>query len=220
MYQRILLFLVLGLITTPTLHSQNDSVLISSNTLIKEGLFLTHNDFRYNKAILKNEILTTVSRDQLFFLAKVMDNDSVTFKKEASIFKLSTSKVWGFYQNNTLYINFENRFYRVPVFGAICYFPAIIETYYNTGGFYDPFFNGGMGMGMGNTVPTREVRDFLMDFNTGKIMPYSAEMVEELLQKNKTLYDEFMKLKRRQRREQASRYIRKFNEQQAIYFFK
>lgn len=220
MMWRSLLFLTSLLFLSAKCIPQQDSIPMNSVAQIQEGIFLTHADFRHNTAILKNAIVSTINRDQLFFLAKVMDNDTVSFKSGNTLVKLPTRNIWGFFQNNTLYINFEGRFYRVPVFGAICYFPATVETYYNTGGFYDPYFGGGMGIGMGPSGKTQEIRDFLMDYYSGKIIPYSTDKVEELLQKNKALYDDFMKLKRRQRREQTYRYIRKFNEQQTLYFLK
>jgi hypothetical protein len=199
--------------------AQKDSVVYSGPAMIKEGLFLSYDDFRHNKSIPKADIQSTIKKEQLDFLSKTMEFDSVAFTVGGAQQTMVTKKVWGFYQNNTLFVNFENNFYRVPVFGAICYLVATVDTYYSNG-FYDPFFNGGMGMGVGGTTPTKEIRDFLMDFQDGKVVPFSMDKVEALLQKNKTVYDEFMKLKKRQRREQAPRYIRKFNEAQTIYFWK
>jgi hypothetical protein len=199
------------------LQAQNDSIPYTGAAMIKEGLFLSYEDFRHNKSIPKTDIQSPIKKEQLDFLTKVTEQDSIVFVAGGAKVKTATKKIWGFYQNNTLFVNYENNFYRVPVFGAICYLVATVETYYNNG-FYDPFFNNSMGVG--TTTPTKEIRDFLMDFQDGKVIPFSMEKVESLLQKNKSVYDEFMKLKKRQRKEQVSRYIRKFNEAQTIYFLR
>ncbi len=200
-----------------SMYSQQDSIIYSGPNSIKEGIFLTYEDFRHNQVIPKSDIKTSIKKEQLDFLSKVTLSDTVNYFIGNTSGKTATKKIWGYYQNNTLFVNYANEFYRVPVFGAICYFVATVDTYYNNG-FYDPFFNGGMAVGA--TTPTKEIRDFLMNFYDGKIIPFSVDAAEELLQKNKVVYDEFMKLKKRQRKEQVSRYIRKFNEQQAIYFLK
>jgi hypothetical protein len=210
-------FLWLLFLCKLNLFSQQDSIKYSNPNSIKEGLFLTYDDFRYNRGIPKSDIKTPIKKEQLDFLSKVTLNDTVNYVIGNALSKTATKKIWGYYQNNTLFVNYGNEFYRVPVFGAICYFVATVDTYYNNG-IYDPFFNGGMAVG--GTTPTKEIRDFLMNFYDGKIVPFSMDVAEELLQKNKEVFEEFMKLKKRQRKEQVSRYIRKFNEQQSIYFLK
>lgn len=210
-------FLWLLILGKLSLFSQQDSIMYSNPSSIKEGLFLSYEDFRYNRVIPKSDIQTFIKKEQLDFLSKVTLNDTINYRIGNSSGKALTKKIWGYYQNNTLFVNYGNEFYRVPVFGAICYFVATVDTYYNNG-IYDPFFNGGMAVGV--TTPTKEIRDFLMNFYDGKVIPFSMDAAEELLQKNKVVYEEFMKLKKRQRKEQVSRYIRKFNEQQAIYFLK
>ena len=46
------------------------------------------------------------------------------------------------------------------------------------------------------------------------------DAVEELLGKDKALYEEYKKLSRRKQREQVYKYIRKFNEMHPVYFLR
>jgi hypothetical protein len=65
---------------------------------------------------------------------------------------------------------------------------------------------------------SQEIRSFLMNYHDGKLIPYTQNSIEELLQRDKELYIEFSKLKRRQRKDQTARFIRKYNERNPIYF--
>ncbi|MCU0359179.1 MAG: hypothetical protein MUF75_00445, partial [Bacteroidia bacterium] len=101
-------------------------------------------------------------------------------------------------------VNFQNKFYRIPVFGAISFLVAMVEV--RQTGFYDPRFGtytGGM--------TTTEQREFVMNFYDGKLNQLKQSEVELLLQRDRALYDEYSKLSNRKQKEQLYRYIRRFN---------
>jgi menaquinone-dependent protoporphyrinogen IX oxidase len=59
-----------------------------------------------------------------------------------------------------------------------------------------------------------------MNFYDGAITEFSMEKAEELLSRDPVLFAEYMKLNRRNRKEQVNRYIRRFNEAHPVYFLK
>jgi hypothetical protein len=195
-----------------SLSSQNDSILADDSFKIREGIYLNYHDFRNNKPIDREQLDSKLSKDHLDYFGKNLSESKFTYFKNGERITTESSTVWGFYQNNTLHVNYEKEFYRVPVFGAICYLMATVEVI--SPAFYTP----GYGAVMGGSVRTREVRNFLINFYDGKIVPFSMERAEKLISRDAELYNEYMKLKARHRKEQVSRYIRKYNELHPVYF--
>lgn len=194
--------------------SQNDSVLVPTFLDIPDGIFLTYNDFRYNKGVSKDKIISSGNKEQLDFIGKTLEKETFNFLDGQKSNTALSKSVWGFVQNKTLYINFKGSFYRVPVFGSICYLVATVEI---VGvGFYDPMF----GPGSGPSGRRQEVREFLINFYDGVITEFKMDEAELLLARDKGLYDEFKKLTNRKQKEQIFRYIRKYNQAHPVYFLK
>jgi len=61
------------------------------------------------------------------------------------------------------------------------------------------------------------MKQYLLDFDTGKIMEYDNNSVEVLLMKDPELYDEYMALGKRKKKQLKFYYIRKFNERNPLY---
>jgi len=189
---------------------QPDSVLVPSDLNMPDAVFLTYQDFRHNKGILKEQISSSINKEQLDFLVKTLEKETFSFSQSQKTYSLSSKTVWGFFQNKTLYINFRGSFYRVPVFGSICYLAATVEV---TGvGFYDPMF------GSGYSSKRQEVREFLINFYDGAVAEFNMDDAQLLLSRDKLLFGEYKKLNRRNQREQIFRYIRKYNETHPVYF--
>ncbi|MCW3078071.1 MAG: hypothetical protein JWO32_2680 [Bacteroidetes bacterium] len=195
---------------------QKDSVIYSETSNLNEGIYLTYSDFRNNSPILKEQIETNINHDQLDFFGKVIDQLKFTCIKDGARMSIDARTVWGFYQNRTLYVNYKEVFYRVPVFGSICYLVAVVEvpTYYP--GYYGPGFGGPVG----STGKTKEIREFIINFYDGIVEELNLERVELLLSRDESLYKEFKSLKRKKRKAQISRFIKKYNELHPVYFFK
>jgi hypothetical protein len=61
------------------------------------------------------------------------------------------------------------------------------------------------------------MRQFLLDFETGKIMEYEVQGVEVLLMKDPELHDEFEALGNKKKKQMKFLFIRKFNERNPLY---
>lgn len=201
-------------------YAQSDSVAFSSEFALKEGLYLSYTDFRRNQPVPKEAIQSKEDKTQLDFIGKsVSGNKEIVVLHNGVENKMETAKLWGYSQNNTLYLNYETKFYRVPVFGNISHFLGTVEVYnYNTYGMYGVYgIGGGIGPGVG-AVKQREVRQFIFDFYSGEIMDYNLANVEMLVSRDLKLYEEFMKLKKKKRKEMMMMYVRKFNAAHPVYF--
>lgn len=196
------------------LKGQSDSIKCEFNCKIKEGIYLSYNDFRTLNPILKEQVESDVNKTHLDFIGKALSEDKITFQVANEKIIVDCKNIWGYYQNNALHLNFAGNFNRVTQFGSISYMIATVEVM--SPGMYTPGY-GGM---MGTTVRTQEVRNYLMNFYDGKIIPFSQKDAELLISRDTNLFKEYKSLRSKQRREQISRYIRKFNEQNPIYFLK
>jgi hypothetical protein len=188
--------------------SQNDSVPYSREYEFKEGMFLTVEQFRKNDPIPKSDIISSYPKSQVDFMKQVMDQKYISYKAaDGSEQKAETGSLWGYCQNRSLYINFNNDFNRINQIGTLSHFTAVVSTpmRYN-----DPMNNYGI-----NT--TDEMRQFIFDTRTNKVVDFNVHHMEILLQNDPSLYEEFMKLKRRKKADSIFIYLRRYNEKHPLY---
>jgi len=208
----IISFLLLNLI----FKAQSDSVMVTEQVGFKEGIYLTHQDFRKNNPITKEQIKTKLDKEQLDFYFKAASNEKLEYTIGAETYSISTKNIWGLEQNKTLFVNFNGAFFRVPVFGAISYFAGVVEvTGYYTG-VYDPMF----GMGGSRTVKTKELNEFIMNYYDGKVLSFSINELDMMLSKDADVYKQFKSISRRKRKKQATRFIRMYNQNHPVYYLK
>lgn len=192
-----------------------DSVAYSKDFRLYEGLYLGYQDLRYNWPIPREKIITKINKDQLDFYTKLIEGEFVEFyERDGSVSKVRSEKVWGYCQNNIIFINQNKKFFRIPVFGAISNFIGAVEVISYSPG-YDPFMNAPIGS---TQMKTLELRQYLFDFYSGDITPFSAEQLEEYLKRDEAVYKEYMALSRKKRKELATKYIRMYNEKHLVYF--
>ena len=205
---------ILFLVNVFYLHSQ-DTVLYSRDFRLYEGIYMTYQDFRYNWPIDKEKIITNLPKDQLDFFSKLTESDIIEYKeRDGSLTKIKTEKIWGYCQNNVIFINQDKNFFRIPVFGAISNFIGTVEVLSYSPG-YDPFMNAPMNS---TAQKTREIRQYLFDFYSGEVVQYNIEKLEEFLKRDDVLYKEFMAFNKKKKKENAFKYMRLYNEKHPVYF--
>jgi hypothetical protein len=193
--------------------AQKDSAVYPSNARVVDGIYLNYADFRQNKSIVKEQIVSDLDKEQLEFISKTVAAEKFSFRTNETTVTVESKNVWGYVQNNTFYVNYRGEFYRIPVFGSISYLVASVVVV--NPGFYDPRF----GYSVGSTT-TREIRELLMNFYDGQLVEFTMDAAEQLLQRDKDLFAEYKDLSRRKQKEQIYRYIRKFNESHPVYFLR
>lgn len=191
--------------------SQSDSVAFSNSFILYEGLYLNYADLKHNWPIPKEKINTQIDKKQLDFYTKLIESETVEYvERDGKPTQINSGKVWGFCQNNVIYVNINRTFFRVPVFGAISYFVAAVPVSTSPG--YNVFINSS-----GGTNAT-EIREFMLDFYTGELKEFNSDLLENYLKKDEEIFKAYSALNKKQKKEQASRYIRKYNEKHPIYF--
>lgn len=212
---RLGFFLVVAFLSFYAVLPAQDSIAYSKDFRLYEGIYLSYQDFRYNWPISREKIQTKISKDQLDFYSKTIEQDYIDYiERDGSLTKVKTDDVWGYCQNNSIYVQHDKHFFRIPVFGAISYFVGTVEVV-NYSAVYDPFMTSPMS---GTTVKTQEMRQYLLDFYSGEMVLFSSDKLESFLKRDEVLHKEYRELSRKKKRDLATRYIRLYNEKHPVYF--
>jgi hypothetical protein len=195
------------------LHAQKDSVAYNSDFRFKDGIYLSFESFRYNKPIPKSAIVSTFNREEIDFMRKVVSRKTITYRDSSGMVQeITPGSLWGFCENNSVYIRYNGDFNKIVVMGSIAHFTAMYTTYLSGG----PTTPAGATTG----APVESVQQYILDMQTGKVMLYVLANMEELLQRDEALYKEFMALKKGKRKKMMFFYLRKYNEKHPVYFIK
>ena len=190
-----------------------------------EGFFLNFEQVRQNRPISKSRIVTSIPYDDPDFYDRILENKKIYFFNDLGMKEeIAVKNIWGYSRNGVLYIGVNDGYYRITILGSICHFVANLTTYNpNYGNPYSyPYHNyynyySVYGTSPGNYTST-EMRQYILDFQTGRVMEYSVESVEVLLMADPDLHDEFTSLRKKKQKQLKFLYIRKFNERNPLYF--
>jgi len=204
----------------------------------KDGIYLNFDQIKQNSPVPKAKLLTSTDYNDKEFFKKLFESENLYFYDGMGIRQEVPKKdIWGYARNGVIYIQVQENFNRITFVGTICHFVADVTTYdsryYNSpyGGYYDPYsYYSPYGYGnyyspyssysspYGRSSAARsELRQYLIDFETGKILEFNLESTLLLLMKDPVLYEEYVQLSRKKKKELMFVYIRKFNENNPLY---
>ena len=218
------------------LAAQSDSisnaVRYTNEFKFREGFYLNFDQVKSNKPVPKSRLLTSIDYNSKTFFDQVTESQTLTYFDDlGNSQEVETSKLWGYCKNGILYINIGGSFSRITITGNICHFVANITTYtnrynspygYNPYGYssygYSPYGYGYSPYSYGSpSYRTTELKQFLLDFNTGKVLEYDSKNVEMLLMNDPELHDEYSGLRSKKKQQLRFMYIRKYNERNPLY---
>lgn len=192
-----------------------DSIKYTKDFRLYEGIYASYQEFRFNWPIDKDKIITKIPKEQLDFFSKLTEYDVIEYKeRDGSIVQIKSDKIWGYCQNNVVFIFQDNSFFRIPVFGAISNFIGTVEVTNYTNG-YNPYTQAPI---TSTPYKTKEIRQYMFDFYSGEITQFSIEKLEEYLKRDSILYTEFKALNRKKKKSEAFKYLRLYNEKHPVYF--
>jgi hypothetical protein len=169
----------------------------------------------------KSRILTNVDFSDRDFYTKVLEDKTFLFYDHYGMKQeVRSDDIWGFSRNGILFILLDDKYHRITIVGTICHFVATVTTYDTR--YYDPYYYnpydyyyryGGYPM----NTPSNEMRQYLLDFETGGVFDYDFQALEVLLMKDPELHDEFAQLRKKKKRQLKFLYLRRFNERNPLY---
>ncbi|MBC7865538.1 MAG: hypothetical protein IAF38_21370 [Bacteroidia bacterium] len=224
------LFLSVGFSQVDTLYTtagflkipnNPDSVAYTKDYAFNEGVYLNYKAFRTGDAIPRAMILSRVEKNQLEFYNKLVnESDTIVYRYGTGIKLILTDSIWGYIQNNVVYLNVEGTFCRLSVFGNVSHFLGTIsvEAFKSSGPFYDPSQAGGGSSITGVPLKAKETHEFIFDFYTGRKEIAKFEVIEEILKRDPELYKEYAALKKKQKRDKMYIFLKRYNQKHPAYF--
>ncbi len=207
----------------------------STDFKFTDGIYLNFDQVKANSPIPKAKLLTSVDYNDREFFKKLLEGDKIYFYDNMGIRQeVAKSSIWGYARNGALNIQIQETFNRITFVGSICHFVADVTTYdprYSNSpyGYYDPYYSPygysnyyspyspyGNSFRQSN-APRNELKQYLIDFESGKLLEFDIQNTELLLMKDNALYEEYVQLSRKNKKELMFVYIRKFNEKNPLY---
>ncbi len=186
-----------------------------------DGLFLSIDQVKNNSPISLDKIITTEDYNDVNFFKNVLKEETIAIFDEHGMRKeLKVADLWGYSKMGVLYILYNDEFNRIPVLGRISHFVSnftiennrVADYAYNPYYYNDPYYS----RNNNRTYATKEMRQYLIDWDTGDVYFYDWKSLKVLLMKDPQLYEEFNDLKKRKQKKMVFFYLRKFNERNPI----
>jgi hypothetical protein len=215
-------------------QDNGDKIKYTPEFRFNDGIYLNFDEVKENNPISKAKLLTSADYNDRDFFTKVLSAEKIYFYDEMGIRQeVEKSKIWGFSRNGVIYVMIQGIPNRITFVGNICHFVADVTTYdnrnnnyYSPYGYYDPYYYspysyyGGYPYGSYYTpshTARTELKQYVFDFETGKVLDFTVDNVELLLMKDQSVYDEYVQLPSAKKKELMIVYIRKFNEKNPLY---
>lgn len=221
----LMLLLFTSAVSIQLSGQQRDTVRYNPDFKFKDGFFFSFDQVRNNDPVPGARLITNLDHNNIDFYDKILQQRSIAFyDKNGARQEVPVSKLWGFSRNGVLYIKLSEGFHRVTIVGRICHFVADVTTYqtryydpyynsrYYNSPYYDPYYPYSQ-----RTTRNSEMKQYLLDFETGKLLDYDFKSVEILLMQDPELHSEYVQLRKRKKKQLKFFYIRKFNERNPIY---
>ncbi len=201
--QKLLLFCLLFPLT---LWAQNNKYNTKTESgTFPDGIYLSFDQLKSGKpGISASEI--QLRTDKKISIRQWFRSDSLLFVNTAGkICTIHPDSVYAFIDDHDIFIQRKGFAHKLSIFGSLCYFT---ETY--------PVRNAPLSP---VTIDrSKDVIPRMLDFESGELLPYSIQSMEEFLQnKDETLYSEYTALESQKlKRQLLIRYIEKFNERHPV----
>ncbi len=199
-----------------------DMIRYTPDFKFRDGVFLSYEQVRNDNPIPQSGIITTVDYSDREFYTKVLAEKTIRYYDRYGMKQESeTENIWGFSRNGILYISLNQNYHRITVVGSICHFVATVTTYDTR--YYDPYYaspydyNYRYGGGYPVNTASNELRQYIFDFEQGRIYEYNYQALEVLLMKDPQLHDEYAQLRKKKKRQLKFLYLRRFNERNPLY---
>ena len=224
----LILFILLWI--SPWVWSQEEApegmVRYSTDYEFPEGIYTNFEMVLAAKPIPPARVVTDVDLFDREFYEKITSADEIVIYDDNGVkMEIKTSRIWGYGRNGALYINVGSAFHRISLVGSISHFVATVTTYnpsYYDPYHYNPYYSNSYYQGRysspNSSYASTDLRQYLLDFQTGEVMEYDIESVEVMLMKDPELADEYLSLRSRKKNEMKFVFIRRYNEKHPLYF--
>ena len=120
---------------------------------------------------------------------------------------LRMDRIWGFCQNDVVYVQAGNGFYRIGLMGSLAH--MVYEVNYRD---WDPYLYGY------GTVTRTVLMQQLINMDNGSVLPFNASGMHMGMELDPTLQEEFANIPKKQRNKDEAlfRFLRLYNERHPL----
>jgi hypothetical protein len=188
-------------------QAQMDTVWVpySAGMDLRDGLYRSFREFRLNAPGVPMERLRDDQGLPVRDLRKVMSR--LYWQPDTGARQdIRPDRMWGFCQNDVIYVAAGNGFYRIGLMGAIAH--LVVEVSYRD---WDPYMQP-------FPITRTTLVHQLLDMRTGAFLPFTSGGMVQALQGDPILLEEFMALSPRERNKDASlfRFLHLYNERNPL----
>ncbi len=243
--KKALVTLITIVICTGVTSARQEDTLVQYTPGFKfrDGVYLNFDMVKTNNPIPKAKLFTSVDYNDKDFFEQVFASDHIYFYDNMGVRQeIPKDDIWGFARNGVLYIKVQQSFNRITFFGSIIHFVADVtsntaypynyydpyyypygsyyNSYYNpyyyspySSRYYDPYYGG---YPYRSNLMRTNLEMFMIDFETGQSYEYTRDNLEKLLIKDPELYDEFMGMRKKNKKKMMFVFLRRFNERNPV----
>lgn len=209
---RILVIIPLLLCLTLLMKAQQQN---SSHLKFNDGIYFSFDSLKQNKCIKFSQIINIPTEGSQF--AHVVMMREFQYHDEYGLLNtIKSSDIWGTTFNNSVYIQMGQGFSKIEILGALSYFSADVEVLRQ-----EPpqDFNANYNMPMQTqTHYSVERKQFLLLFETGKIVEIASGNIADLIKNDTELHAEYMSLSFRKRKKMFFYFLVSYNKRNPISF--
>ncbi len=175
---------------------------------LKDGIYLDFNAFGSNRPSIPNEKLRNSEGMAIPDIRQV--EGKIFWQPDTGERRsIRMVDVWGFCQNDAVYVSAGNGFYRIGLLGMLSH--MIYEQTYRD---LDPYpYSRG-------TIDRTFVSQQMIDMNTGEFLPFNAAGMDRALQHDPMLLEEFRAMRKKERNsdEVLFKFFRLYNDRHPLEF--
>lgn len=207
--------LVPALCAVMAAHAQLDTGLVRYRPGFDfaEGIYLDLAEFRANAPALPLAVLKDAQGRPLPDLMGVGGEVHMT-DSAGTLVRVDLGQAWGACSNNTVYIRAGDGLFRIGMMGSLCH--VLYERSYqdwSMAGFYGPM--SPMGGPVTRTVQEQRV----LDLDTGRLLPLTADGLDPVLERDLVLYEEWSAIPAKKRKgEVLFQFMRRYNDRHPLFF--
>jgi len=215
----VLLSMIVFILNTYSQSDSVDMVVFDTEFQFTDGVYLTFEQAKKNLPIKKSRLISNIEYSDPNFFEDVLAKSEISYYDDKGMKQaFPVNKIWGFSKNGNIYVRMNDTYNKLTYVGNISHFLATINVSYQP--MYDPYYynpyyyNSGWNSSMSGSKA--ELRQFILDFNSGKIYDYNEKNIEALLTADPPIHDEYVELSSRKKKQLKFYYIRKFNERNPL----
>lgn len=180
----------------------------------RDGVYLSFMDFLNNDPVNFASFISPSFDDEDFLDLLIKQKKISYFDEFGNLRETGSRNIWGYSKNSNPHILWAGKFNPIPYIGTVSHFVATVRVRYESmgGPMYSHYYYGG-----GHMYYREEVRQFIIDMQTGRVFEFDERSVEEILKRDERLSKEFNRLRKRDKNRLKFYYIKEYNERNPLY---